>query len=391
MGVSRPSFVFPRRFHRPTWAEVDLGRLQENLRLLRRRVGAETGLLFVVKGDGYGHGAVRVSRAAVESGAVDRLGVSSVEEGIVLRDAGIRRPILILGSLYPFGSTLAAVRYGLTPTVASWDGARLIAQAAGKAFAAARRFKRLRCHLKLDTGMGRIGVSWPSGLKVALELSRAPGVDLEGVYTHLACAETDPAFTRLQLSRFKRAAQDMARAGLRVPLLHAANSAGALSYPQSRWDMVRPGIAAYGLYGRDFQPVLSLKTKVVFLKNVKSQAPVSYGGLYRAKGTRRIATLPIGYADGLPRLASIPRERGEKGPWCVLVRGRRCPVVGALTMDMTMVDVTGVAQPRVGEEVVLIGRQGKEEVTAAQLAKSARTITYELVTGLKPRVPRIYR
>jgi alanine racemase len=366
---------------------VDLRCLRSNLLRLRRRFPPSTGILLVVKGDAYGHGALRVCRAAVESGVVDRLGVSSVEEGLVLRDAGIRRPILILGSLYPFGSTLAAVRSGLTVTVASLDGARLIAEAAQKAYGPARRFRRLRCHLKLDTGMGRVGVSWPAGLRVAERLSREKGVELEGVYTHLACAESDPAATRLQLERFREALRDLEGAGLRVPLRHAANSAGALLYPASRFDLVRPGLAAYGLFGKGFEPVLSLKTRIVFLKNVRAGTPLSYGGLYRTRRPSRIATLPIGYADGLPRLLSIPGE-GRPGA-AVLVRGRRCPIVGAVTMDMTMADVTGVPDARVGEEVVLIGRSGQEEITAAEVALWARTVPYEIVTGLKSRVPRI--
>ncbi|HAH06250.1 MAG TPA: alanine racemase [Elusimicrobia bacterium] len=383
-----PRVVFPQRFHRPTWAEVDLRRLQENLRRLRRRLPPPVGILLVVKGDAYGHGALSVSRAALASGAVDRLGVSSVEEGLALRDAGIRRPILILGSLYPFGSTLAAVRGGLTVTVASLDGARLIAEAAKKAYAPARRFRPLRCHLKLDTGMGRIGVSWPAGLRVAERLRDERGVELEGVYTHLACADADPVFTRLQLERFREALKGLSQAGVRIPLAHAANSAAALLHPASRFDLVRPGLLAYGLFGEGFEPVLSLKTRVVFLKNVRAGTPLSYGALYRTRRPSRIATLPIGYADGLPRLLSIPRQ-GRPGA-AALVRGRRCPIVGAVSMDMTLLDVTGVPDVRVGEEAVLIGRSGSEEVTASELAGWARTIPYEVVTGLKARVPRVY-
>jgi alanine racemase len=367
---------------------VDLGALQANLRRLRRLMPEGARILFVVKGDAYGHGAARVSHAAVESGSVDQLGVSSVEEGLALRDSGLRRPILILGSLYPFGSTLAAARGGLTVTVASLEGARLVAEAAGKAFGPARRFRRLRCHLKLDTGMGRVGVSWPAGLAVARRLAAERNVELSGVYTHFSSAETDPGFTRLQNSRFRRALLDIERAGIPAGLRHAANSAAALSLPAARWDMVRPGLSGYGLYGKGFAPVLALKSRVVFLKNVGAGAPVSYGGLWRASRASRIATLPVGYADGLPRAISIPGAC-EPGA-AVLVRGRRCPVAGAVTMDMTMIDVTDCPQARVGDEAVLVGRQGAESIGACDLARWARSIPYEVVTGLKARVPRVY-
>lgn len=365
--------------YRPTWAEVDLGKLQANLRRLRARVGPRPRMLLVVKADGYGHGAVEVARAAEASGLASFFGVSSVEEGIALRRGRIRSPILILGSLYPFESTLAAIRHRLTPTVASLDGARLIAEAARRAKAT------LSCHLKIDTGMGRIGVRWPAGRQVVEFLRSAPGVRLEGVYTHLARAEDGPAFTRAQLRLFRRAVEDVERSGLKPVLRHAANSAAALLHPESRWDLVRPGIAAYGVWP-GFEPVLSLKTRLVFLKNVGRGTPLGYGAAFRTRRPSRIATLPVGYGDGLPRLLSTPGGR----PACVLVRGRRCPIVGMMSMDMTMVDVTGVPGARVGEEAVLLGRQGSEAIGAGELARRARTIPYEILTGLKARVPRVY-
>jgi alanine racemase len=360
---------------------VDLDALQSNLRRLRRLLPKRVSILFVVKADGYGHGAVRVSKAALESGTIDGLGVSSVEEGILLRDAGLRRPVLILGSLYPFESTLAAVRYNLSVTAASFDGARLIAQAARRAYGPARRFRRLRCHLKLDTGMGRIGVSWPAGLKVAERLAAAKDVDFAGVYTHFSSADSDSESTAEQARRFREALRELEGAGLRPRLAHAANSAGALLYPEARFDGVRPGLAAYGLWP-GFKPALSLKTRIVFLKNMKAGMPISYGGRYKTRAASKIATLPIGYADGLPRAVS--------GKGQVLVRGRRCPIVGAVTMDMTMIDVSSVPEACVGDEAVLIGSQGSEQIQAGELAAWAGTISYEVLTGLKSRVPRVY-
>lgn len=408
--------------YRPTWAEIDLRRLKSNLRRLKR-VAAPRGprtpsggpkdgrkrkgaarrgdVMFVVKADAYGHGAVETSLAAEASGAAKWLGVSCVEEGVALREAGITRPILILGSLFPFESTLAAIRYDLVPTVASLEGARLIVRAAAalerlepperrpssrvglSGGGAGKGAGPLSCHLKIDTGMGRIGVRWPAA-DVIDYLRGAPGVRLDGVYTHLARAEDDAAYTRRQLRSFREAVRGIERMGVRLRYRHAANSAGALRFAESRWDMIRPGLAAYGLYG-DFEPVMSLKTRIVFLKNVGAGTSISYGRHFRTRRRSRIATLPVGYGDGLPRLLSVGSGRAS-----VLIRGRRCPIVGAVTMDMTMVDVTGLPGVHVGDEAVLIGRSGSEEITAAQLAAVASTIPYEIVTGLKARVPRVY-
>lgn len=375
------------RLYRPTWAEIDLSKLKANLKKLKKR--ARTDVLLVVKADGYGHGAVEVARAAENSSLACGFGVSSVEEGIILREAGLLKPILILGSLYPFESTMAAIRYRLTPTVASLEGARLIEQAA-EAMGRLRpegAARPLSCHLKIDTGMGRVGVSWPAGRRAAEYLRRAPGVRLDGVFTHLASAENDERFTRMQLRRFRGAVEEIEASGLPVKCRHAANSAAAMRFPESRWDMIRPGLAAYGLYP-GFEPVLSLKTRVVFLKTAARGVSISYGRRYRASKKTRIATLPVGYGDGLPRILSLP-ERGRRRS-CVLVGGVRCPLVGAMTMDMTMVDVTAVAGVQVGDEAVVMGEQGRLCIGADELAESAATIPYEIVTHLKSRLPRVF-
>lgn len=371
------------RLWRPTWAEVDLGALRRNLRAIKSQ--AKVPLLFVVKADGYGHGAVSVARAALDVPGVQGLGVSSVEEGAVLREAGIRAPILILGSLYPFESTLAAVHYGLTPTVASLDGARRIQLAARGLRGFDRRRLPLACHLKLDTGMGRIGVRWPAGREVVEYLHKAQGVRLEGLYTHLSRAEDSAETTRRQLAVFAKAVKETEALGVRLKWRHAANSAGALIRPESRWDMVRPGLAAYGLW-EGFEPVLSLKTRVVFLKNVPKGTPLGYGGRFRTRRASRIATLPFGYGDGVPRVLSTGRR-----PASLLVRGRLCPLTGPLSMDMAMIDVTDVPGVSVGDEAVIIGASGGLEQTAGDLAKLADTIPYEIVTGLTARVARVYR
>ncbi|MEE8425354.1 MAG: alanine racemase [Elusimicrobiota bacterium] len=382
-----------RRLYRPTWAEVDLSKIRKNLRRLRSKT--RTDLMLVVKADGYGHGAVAVSRAAERAGSVRWFGVSSVEEGVVLREAGIRKPILILGSLYPFESMVAAVRWGLTPTVASLEAARLIARAA--------RRRRIDCHLKIDTGMGRIGVRRGAAAEIAAYLKRAPRVRLGGVYTHLSCADSNAVFTRRQLKLFREALSSVETAAGLPRWIHAANSAAALRFPESRFNLVRPGLAAYGLYP-GFEPALELKTKIVFTKNVAARTPISYGALHHTRRRARIATLPIGYGDGLPRRMSLKGGRpsvnarkcrlhtsSEGGRAAVLIRGRRCPIVGAMSMDMVMADITFVPGVRVGEEAVLIGRSGKARIGAEDLAKAAGTIPYEIVTALKARVPRVYR
>lgn len=363
-----------RRFFRPTWAEVDLGSLKRNLRRLRARAGARRKLMFVVKGNAYGHGATACAKAAQAARLADWLGVSSVEEGIALREAGVRLPVLVLGSLYPFESFLAAAQYNLTPTVASFESAEALVRVA-------RRLGRsVRCHLKVETGMGRIGMSRGRAAHVAGYLAVRREVDVEGIYTHLACAQ-DGAFTRRQLALFREALAAARLAGVRPRLVHAAASAAALHYAGARFDMIRPGIAIYGCVP-GFAPVLSLKTKVVFLKTVPKGAAVSYGATWRARQPTRVATIPVGYADGYSRGLS---NKGQ-----ALLHGRRVPVIGHVTMDMTMLDVSGVPQARVGDDCVLIGRQGREEITAAEVANWLATIPYEVATGISSRVPRVY-
>jgi alanine racemase len=363
-----------RRFFRPTWAEIDLGAIARNLAAIRARLSPGTKVMFVVKANAYGHGAEMCALAAERARAADWLGVSSVEEGVALRDAGARLPILVLGSLYPFESVLAAVAHDLTPIVASLESAKRLAEVALKL----RR--RVDCHVKVDTGMGRIGAGPEAALDVVRHLAGLKSVRVQGIYTHLANAEDDGAFTAEQLKRFRGVISALEREGLRPPLVHAANSAGAFKRPASRFDLVRPGLAAYGLCP-GFAPALTLKSKIVFLKIVGKGTPISYGGTWRAKRVSRVATLPIGYGDGYPRALS---NRAD-----VLVGGRRCRVIGRVTMDQTMIDATDVPQARVGEDAVLIGAQGRERVEAAELARLCGTIAYETVTGLSTRVPRV--
>jgi alanine racemase len=331
-------------------------------------------VMFVVKANAYGHDAVLCAQAAEKARAADWLGVSSVEEGMALREAGVKLPVLILGSLYPFESALAAAAHDLTPVVASLEGARRVAEAA------LRLRRGIPVHVKVDTGMGRIGLRPEAAVSLARELASLKSIKVQGIFTHMAKAEDDAAYTGAQLKAFRGVVSALEREGLRPALVHAANSAAALRHKASRFDMVRPGLAAYGLY-EGFSPVLSLKSKLVYVKTLAKGAAVSYGATWRAKKPARVATLPVGYGDGYPRALSNKAS--------VLVGGKRCPVVGRVTMDQTMIDVSAVPGARVGDDAVLIGRQGGAGIGAAELAKLCGTIPYETATAISTRVPRV--
>jgi alanine racemase len=366
-----------RGVYRPTWAEIDLGAFRRNLKVLAGILPRSVRILAVLKADAYGHGAVPLARAARAAGSrLWGFGVSSVEEGLELRAAGLKERVLLLGSVHPFDSYGPVLKANLTPTVASRASAEALAQWAKK------RGRPADCHVKIDTGMGRIGMT-PATARAVLPVLRGnPWLRVEGMYTHLARADSAPATAR-QLKLFEGAL------GEGDCLRHAANSGAALARPASRYDLVRPGLALYGVApwpgipgAGALRPVLSWKTHVVFLKTVKAGTPVSYGWTWRARVPSRIATLPVGYADG------YRRDLSNKGR--VLIRGRRCPVVGRVTMDQILVDVTGIPGVDVGEEAVLIGAQGRERITAEALAEAAGTIPYEILCGISKRVPRRY-
>ncbi|MDD4004867.1 MAG: alanine racemase [Elusimicrobiaceae bacterium] len=360
---------------RPTWAEIDLSALGRNLVKLRGLAGPRCRVLFVVKANAYGHGVQAVARYAQSRGLCEMFGVSSVEEGLALRGWGIALPILVLGSIYPFEAFRHALAHNLSVTVSSLDAARQIERAAEETGHVAR------CHVKVDTGMGRIGARRPGAVKILNFLRGCAHVEVEGVYTHFSCADTDAAYTRTQLRHFTDTLTECSRNGIAAGIRHCANSAAALNFPESRLDMIRPGFAAYGL-ADGFEPVLSLKTGIVYIKDLRGGASVSYGRSYRCRGLARVATVPAGYGDGYTRALS---NRAE-----IVVRGRRCRVIGNITMDMLMADVSAVPDAAVGDEAVLIGRQGGEAITAAELAGLAGTIPYEITTAISARVPRVF-
>lgn len=361
----------PARATRRTWAEVDLDAITANLHAVRAQVGLGPRVMAVVKADGYGHGAVRVARQAIEAGAA-WLGVATLEEGLELRRAGIDAPVLVLGSVAA-DDVGEAMRHDLGLTIASSD--------ALSAFPRARR--RVRLHLKIDTGMTRLGVTVDEVPSVLNRLTRA-GLRLEGVYTHLASAdEPDHAFTREQLNRFD-AVLPQVRAQFPQVIVHAANSAAALGHPRSRYDLVRVGLAMYGLYPErriasqvTLIPAMRLLSRVVRTVRVNPGTTVGYGATYRTLRPTTIATVACGYADGYPRLAGLNGE--------VLLNGARVHIAGRVSMDNLTVDA-GETAVQIGDPVELFGG----EISVDEVAHWAQTISYEIVCGLGSRVPRVY-
>lgn len=367
---------------RPTWAEVDLDAILHNVKALRQAApGAE--LMAVVKADGYGHGAVPVAQTALEAGAT-WLGVATLEEGVDLRKAGLTAPILIMGFI-PASQADTVVLYDLRPTVFHLDLAQALAQW-GRAL-----MRSVPVHMKIDTGMGRVGVQPEGALAFARELSALPQIELEGVFTHMAVAD-DPAnpYTAEQLSRFQDALTHLRDAGITPRIRHAANSAGILAHPATHFDLVRAGIALYGqppdpavTWSVELKAALTWKTRISFVKAVSPGTSVSYGRTYHAAAPERIASLPVGYADGYSRHLT---NRGH-----VLIGGQRCPIVGRVCMDQTMVRLPEAVEAKVGDEAVLIGRQGEQEITASEMAGIIGTINYEITCSVSKRVPRVYR
>lgn len=373
---------FPLCSCRPTWAEVDLGAIAHNVGLVRDLVGPERAIMAVVKADAYGHGALAVARKALEAGA-NWLGVALPEEGMELRKAGIRSPILVLGPTMP-QQVPQVLEADLSLSLFSLEVALALEAEASKRGALAR------VHVKVDTGMGRLGIRPGQALEFLDRVRAMPHVRIEGLYTHLATADDpDPSFALEQLSRFMEVDHKARQRGIHAQLRHAANSAALVTLGHARLELVRPGIMIYGCHPRPqaplpiaLRPALTWKTCVAHIRELSPGESVSYGRTFVASRPTRVGVLPVGYADGLPRQVS---NRGE-----VLVRGVRAPIVGTVCMDVTIVDVTHIQGVSVGDEVVLLGRQAKEAITAEELAQRAGTISYEILCGLSKRVPRLY-
>lgn len=376
----------PGAHGRAAWSEVDLDAIRGNIAALRE-LADPADLLAVVKANGYGHGAVPVARAALDAGAT-WLGVARLHEGVELREAGIDARVMLLSEPAP-REAAATVAHGITPVVYTETGIDALAKAVADSGSAAP----LDVHLKVDTGMHRVGCRTEDAVARALHVATRDELVLAGVCTHLALADepADP-YTTEQLARFDAVLAALDDDGLLPPVVHAANSAGLLTAPQSRHDLVRVGIAAYGLppapalagYGDvALRPALSLRARITMVKELPAGARLSYGLRYELAAPARVATVPAGYADGVPR--NLGLAGGE-----VLIRGRRFAIAGVVTMDQFMVDL-GDAPAEPDDEVVLIGRQGEEEITATEWAEKLGTISYEIVTGIGARVPRTYR
>jgi alanine racemase len=364
------------------WAEVDLGAVSANVAALRRQVGVE--VCAVVKADGYGHGAVPVARAALAGGA-SMLAVALVAEGAELRAADLAAPILVLSQASP-GEVDALVALDLDATAYTAAGVEALAGAADRAGRDADR--PVPVHLKVDTGMRRVGAPPEEAVELALAIEQAPGLHLASVFTHFAVAdEPDDPYTSEQVERYRAVLDALATAGVDVPLRHAANTAGAIAHPDARFDLVRIGIGLYGLDPSpqtsgmvELRPVMSLRARVSHVKRIAPGDRVSYGLRYTADRATTIATVPLGYADGVTR--SLAANGGE-----VLVGGRRRRLAGTVTMDQLMVDC-GDDPVAVGDEVVLFGRQGELVLPVDEWAERVGTITYEVVCGISTRVPR---
>ncbi len=394
--VLKPRRAAPADAVRPTRAEISLTALRHNLRVVKNALHQEQGpspaVWGVLKADAYGHGAPAVART-LERAGIDGLCVALLEEGVELREAGLELPIIVMGGYYgPHHRGLEdALAHRLTPVLYERGQVERLRHIASTQPELSPSGERVNFHLKVDTGMARLGAS-PSELRELFdEVVGSPGLSLSGLMSHFATADDpDPSGAMVQLARFRAVAQDLAARGLEPKQLHIANSAGALRFPNARLDATRIGLALYGIEpcplgdtGPELRPTMRVRTEVVAMRTLADGDRVGYGHTWTAVGERRIATVPIGYADGLSRALS---NRGH-----MLLRGQRVPIVGIVSMDLTTIDVTEVPGAALGDEVVVLGAQENERITAEEIAEHMRTIPWEVVTSISRRVPRFYR
>jgi len=369
---------------RPVWAEINLPALAHNVRAIKNILQPQAQIMAIVKANAYGHGTGPVARTALANGAT-WLGVATLDEALQLRQEGIAAPLLILGYT-PAEDAGQVVAAGISQTVFNLEQARVLNEAA------AANGVQARLHVKIDTGMGRLGLLPDRAVPVITAINDLPHVSLEGFFTHFAAADAaDKSYTRRQLALFQRAIAELKRQGITFPWLHAANSGAIIDLPEAHFNLVRAGIILYGYYPSgevqkerlDLRPVMTLKTRVVLVKELPAGSYISYGCTYSTPAPTRVATLPVGYADGYSRLLS---NRAE-----VLIRGRRVPVIGRVCMDQCMVDVTSIPGVQVDDEVVLFGCQEDDTITVEEVAGWMGTINYEILCLLSGRVARLYR
>ena len=364
---------------RPAWTEIDLGKLRRNLQLIRGDLPKKVQLMAVVKDEAYGHGALDVARVAVEEGAWG-FGLSTLEEAMTLRDAGIAAPLLLLGERQE-AELEWCVAHDLTVCVNETHNVRALAKIAAK-FG-----KKIPVHVKIHTGMSRYGVRWDEALPLIEKIVTEKSLSLEGVMTHFSQSdETEKSFANLQFARFNEVLRALEQRKISVKLRHTCNSGGFLDLPHTHLDMVRVGILLYGVFPSlvcrkipGIEPVMSVKAKIAAIQKLKPGEVVGYGMRYTATSERRIAILPIGYGDGFPRV----RNEG-----CALIHGRRAPLLGGIAMDALMVDITDIPQAQMWDEAVLMGRQGGDEITVRDIAKLKNSVTYDVLTNWRLRLRR---
>ncbi|HTA95925.1 MAG TPA: alanine racemase [Verrucomicrobiae bacterium] len=364
---------------RPAWTEIDLGKLRRNLQLIRGDLPKNVQLMAVVKDEAYGHGALDVARVAIEEGAWG-FGLSTLEEAMTLRDAGITAPLLLLGERQE-AELEWCVAHELTVCVNEPHTVRALAKIA------ANFGKQVPVHVKIHTGMSRYGVRWDEALPLIEKIAAEKSLSLEGVMTHFSQSdETEKTFANLQFSRFQEILTALHQRKISVKLRHTCNSGGFLDLPNAHLDMVRVGILLYGVFPSlvcrkipGIEPVMSVKAKIAAIQKLKPGEVVGYGMRYTATSERRIAILPIGYGDGFPRV----RNEG-----CALIHGRRAPLLGGIAMDALMVDITDIPQAQMWDEAVIMGRQGGEEITVRDIAKLKNSVTYDVLTSWRLRLRR---
>jgi len=367
--------------YRPTWAEIDLKAVSYNLDQIRAFIDKDVEIMPVVKANAYGHGISEISRELVNSG-IRYLGVATVDEALKLRNDGLDVSILVMGSVLE-EEALVAVENNITLTLCDHRLLQTLVEISKDTG------KTPRVHVKVDTGMGRIGVWHDDALEFIKEIKADGHLDLEGVYTHFSSAARDEMYTSLQIEFFENVLREMREAGIEVKYRHAANSIAVVDWKESHMNLVRPGIVLYGIYPKEsfrrvlkLKPVMSLKTRIVHLKYTPSGRAISYGRTYITQQNTAIATIPIGYADGYGRILSNKAE--------ALIKGHFVRIVGIVTMDQTLLDVGHIEGVKVGDEVVLIGEQDNILISVEKIAKLARTIPYEILAGITDRVPRVY-
>lgn len=362
---------------RSTYIQVDLDAVAANVKTLKKLVGDKTQIMAVVKANAYGHGAVEVSRVALENGAT-YLAVATLEEGVELREAQIEAPILVLETSMQ-DNLRAFIHYNLIAAIGDFETAKQLSSLAKK------YEKKVKVHINIDTGMARLGIVARQAPEIIKKIVNLPGIHTEGIFTHFTSAcEEDKTPTYLQFKKYCEIINKLEKEGVYIPLHHVADSAALLDLPSMHLDMVRPGIAIYGAYPSEsinnkvkLEPVSQFKTRIISLRKIPAGAKVGYGGTFRAKRKTTVATIPVGYADGYSRKMS---NQGE-----VLVRGKRAPVIGRVCMDHCMVDVTNIPEVKLGDEVVIWGRQEKECISLNEIAKKMETIVYEVVPMMDKR------